>query len=31
MGSIVPTKMLLEKSGAGKSSKPKNKPNNIVH
>ena len=28
-GNNVPTKMLLEKSGLGKSNKPKNKPNNI--
>ena len=25
----VPTKILLEKSGLGKSNNPKNKPNNI--
>ena len=28
-GNNVPTKMLLEKSGLGKSNRPKNKPPNI--
>ena len=28
-GNNVPTKMLLEKSGLGKSNRPKNKPTNI--